>query len=178
MIGQLNNPITRLPDDHIHEAHVSTAAFDNRGVILLCQKCGQKNRIAHERLSDPVRCGTCKQEMNPPSEPVEIIQLADFDRIVALASVPVLVDFLAPWCGPYKMVAPELQKVAARQAGRILIVKVNAETVGELGDRFGIRSIPTLAIFANGREVARTNGARPAADIEAFVAQATRASHH
>ncbi len=116
--------------------------------------------------------------MSPPAEPVEIAQPADFDRVVARASVPVVVDFWAPWCGPCKMVAPELQKVAARQAGRMLIVKVNTDAVGELGDRFGIRSIPTLAVFANGREVARTSGARPAADIEAFVDQAVQATPH
>ena len=70
------------------------------------------------------------------------------------------------------MVAPELQKVAARQAGRFLVVKVNTEALPELGQRFNVRSIPTLAVFAQGREIARTAGARPAADIEAFVDQA------
>jgi thioredoxin 2 len=151
--------------------------LDDRGVILACPQCGQKNRVAYERLSEPVRCGKCKTELTPPAEPVEIAQAADFDRVVAKASVPVVVDFWAPWCGPCRMVAPELKKVAARQAGRMLIVKVNTDAVGELGDRFGIRSIPTLAVFANGREVARTSGARPAADIEAFVDQAVHATH-
>jgi thioredoxin 2 len=151
--------------------------LDDRGVILPCPKCGQKNRIAYERLSDPIRCGKCKHEMSAPAEPVEIARAADFDRLVAQASTPVVVDFWAPWCGPCRMVAPELKKVAARQAGRMLIVKVNTEALGELGDRFGIRSIPTLAVFANGREVARTSGARPAADIEAFVEQAVHATH-
>jgi thioredoxin 2 len=69
------------------------------------------------------------------------------------------------------MVAPELERVAAANAGRYLVVKVNTDAVPELGDRFGIRSIPTMAVFDGGREVARTAGARPAADIEAFVRQ-------
>ena len=69
------------------------------------------------------------------------------------------------------MVAPELQKVAASNAGRYLVVKVNTDAVPELGDRFRIRSIPTMAVFEGGKEVARTSGARPAADIEAFVRQ-------
>ena len=87
------------------------------------------------------------------------------------ASLPVIVDFWAPWCGPCRMVAPELQRVAASNAGRYLIVKVNTDAVPELGERFRIRSIPTMAVFEGGREVARTSGARPAADIEAFVRQ-------
>jgi thioredoxin 2 len=70
------------------------------------------------------------------------------------------------------MVAPELQKVAARQAGKALVIKVNTDELSDLGQRFGIRSIPTMAVFAGGKEVARTSGARPAADIEAFLEQA------
>ena len=157
---------------------MSKAELDDRGVILPCPNCGQKNRIAYERMSESVRCGKCKHELSPPAEPVEIAHPADFDRVVAHTSVPVVVDFWAPWCGPCRMVAPELQKVAARQAGRMLIVKVNTDEAGELGQRFKIRSIPTLAVFANGHEVARTSGARPAAEIEAFVEQATHATPH
>ena len=85
--------------------------------------------------------------------------------------MPVIVDYWAPWCGPCRMVAPELQKVAARQAGKALVVKVNTDELSDLGQRFGIRSIPTMAVFAGGKEVGRTSGARPAADIEAFLEQ-------
>jgi len=146
--------------------------LDDRGVIVACPGCGQKNRVVYERLSAPFRCGRCKRELSPPSEPVEIGDAADFDRVIANASVPVVVDYWAPWCGPCRMVAPELQKVAARQAGRFLVVKVNTEALPDLGERFNVQSIPTLAVFAQGREVARTAGARPAADIEAFIDQA------
>ena len=124
-----------------------------------------------------MRCGSCRQALPPLAAPIEIGTAADFDRLVARASIPVVVDFWAPWCGPCRMVAPELVKVAARAAGRFLVVKVNTDGVPELGQRFGIRSIPTMAVFAEGREAARTAGARPAADIEAFVAQATEALH-
>ncbi len=72
------------------------------------------------------------------------------------------------------MVAPELEKVAASSAGKYLVVKVNTDALPELGDRYSIRSIPTMAVFAEGREVARTSGARPAHDIEAFVDRAVQ----
>jgi thioredoxin 2 len=72
------------------------------------------------------------------------------------------------------MVAPELAKVAARNAGRLLVVKVNTDVLADLGQRLNIRSIPTLAVYAGGREAARTAGARPAADIEAFIQQAAQ----
>jgi thioredoxin 2 len=146
--------------------------LDDRGVIVQCPNCSKKNRLAYERLGDTVRCGECKQALPAPSEPIEIATAADFDRVVSQASLPVVVDYWAPWCGPCRMVAPEIQKVAARQAGRFLVVKVNTEALPDLGARFGIRSIPTMAVFAHGKEVARTAGARPAADIESFVEQA------
>src|SRR4029077_17587258 len=123
--------------------------------------CAQKNRIAYERLAGPVRCAKCKQDITPPGEPIEITSVEDFDRLVARASVPVVVDYWAPWCGPCRMVAPELKKVAARQAGQAIVVKVNTDALADLGQRFGIRSIPTLAVFSDGKEVVRESGARP-----------------
>jgi thioredoxin 2 len=126
-------------------------------------------------LSEPVRCGKCKAEIPAAAAPVEVATSADFDRLVASASIPVVVDFWAPWCGPCRMVAPEIEKVAARQAGRLLVVKVNTDEVSDLGQRLRIMSIPTMAVYNGGHEVARTSGARPAADIESFVAGALNA---
>jgi thioredoxin 2 len=145
---------------------------DDRGVVTSCAACGQKNRLAYERLSDVVRCGRCKQPLVAPAFPVEVKQSSDFDQLIARSSIPIVVDFWAPWCGPCRMVAPELEKVAARRAGQIIVAKVNTDAVADLGQRLRIQSIPTLAIFAGGREVARTAGARPAADIEAMIDQA------
>ena len=150
---------------------------DARGIITSCPACGQKNRLTYERLTDTVRCGRCKAELPAASVPVDVAEAADFDHLVASSSVPVVVDFWAPWCGPCKMVAPELEKVAARQAGRVVVAKVNTDAVAGVGDRLGIRSIPTMAVFKGGREIARTTGARPAADIEAFIAGALDAPH-
>src|SRR5438093_2430219 len=143
--------------------------LDDRGLIIACANCGQKNRLAFGRLGDAVRCGQCKTELSAPSVPAEIRTSADFDRLIASASIPVVVDYWAPWCGPCRMVAPELAKVAARNAGRFLVVKVNTDALSDLGERFGIRSIPTLAVFGGGRELGRSAGARPADDIEAFI---------
>ena len=139
---------------------------DDRGLLVTCSSCGQKNRLAHERLEQSIRCGRCKSPLSPPATPLEATSAADFDRLVGHASLPVVVDYWAPWCGPCRMVAPELEKLAASAAGRLLIVKVNTDVLTDLGQRFGIRSIPTMAVFAGGKEIARTTGARPAADIE------------
>jgi thioredoxin 2 len=144
-------------------------AMDERGVIMPCEQCGRRNRVpfgAHE-----ARCGGCKMALPPVGEPVEVPSAQAFDALIRSASLPIVVDFWAPWCGPCRMVAPELQRVAAANASRYYVVKVNTEALPELGDRFRIHSIPTMAVFDGGREVARTSGARPAADIEAFVRQ-------
>jgi thioredoxin 2 len=149
--------------------------LDDRGAVLPCANCGQRNRVAYERWGDKVRCATCKNELAVPAEPLEIRSSADFDRLVSRASVPVLVDYWAPWCGPCRMVAPEVAKVAMRASGKTIVLKVNTDAVADLGERFNVRSIPTLAVFVGGREVARVSGARPAADIEAFIERATAA---
>lgn len=147
---------------------MSDMQMDERGLIAACGSCGQRNRVPHGREG---RCGRCKAAIPPPAEPVEVPSAAAFEALVREEARPVVVDFWAPWCGPCHMVAPELVKVARANAGQFVVVKVNTEALGELGERFAIRSIPTMAVFAKGREVARTSGARPAADIEQFVRQ-------
>jgi thioredoxin 2 len=151
---------------------MSSLTLDDNGVIVTCSQCGQKNRIAYGRLGETVQCGKCKTPLAAPNAPIEVLSSSAFDQLVSGSSLPIVVDYWAPWCGPCRMVAPELEKVAARQAGRYLVIKVNTDDLSDLGERFGIRSIPTMAVFAAGREIARTAGARPASDIEAFVDQA------
>jgi thioredoxin 2 len=151
---------------------MSTLAVDQKGILVKCQNCGTTNRLAHERLAATVRCGRCKQPLSLPPSPLEAGSSADFQLLISTASIPIVVDYWAPWCGPCRVVAPQLEKVAARANGRFLIVKVNTDELPDLGERYAIRSIPTLAVFVAGREVTRTAGARPADDIEAFVTQA------
>jgi thioredoxin 2 len=143
--------------------------LDSKGVVTVCPSCGQRNRIAYPRMRAETRCGKCQAALTPPGEPVETPDAATFDATIAQSALPVVVDFWAPWCGPCRMVAPELAKVASTHAGKYLILKVNTDAIPELGERFKIRSIPTMAVFSGGQEVGRTAGARPAADIEAFI---------
>jgi len=147
---------------------MSRGSIDSKGVVTTCPSCGQKNRLAFSRMSRETRCGKCHAPIAAPGEPIEAPDAATFDAAVQASDLPVVVDFWAPWCGPCRMVAPELEKVAAKHP-EYLILKVNTDAVPELGERFKIRSIPTMAVFGGGQEVGRTSGARPASDIETFI---------
>jgi len=99
-------------------------------------------------------------------EPVELPDAASFEELVSTSKVPVLVDFWAPWCGPCRMVAPELAKVAKRKAGAVVVAKLNTDAVPSIASRFQISGIPTMVLFENGREATRASGAMPAPIIE------------
>jgi len=146
--------------------------LDKRGVVRACPKCGQRNRLLYERLGQTFRCSKCHEELPSPNEPIEMHGSLDFDTLIIRSTLPLLVDFWAPWCGPCKMVAPQLFKVAADGVGRWVVTKVNTDERTDLAARFGIRSIPTLALFKAGGEVARETGAMPAAAILQFLQQA------
>jgi thioredoxin 2 len=153
---------------------MASLQIDDRGVVVSCGNCGQKNRVAFQKLGHTAKCGQCHQEIRAGATPLEVASTADFERLVAESAVPVEVEYWAPWCGPCRVVAPELEKVAQRAAGRYLVVKVNTDALSDLGETHRIRSIPTLAVFSHGREVTRTAGARPAPEIEAFIGDAIR----
>jgi thioredoxin 2 len=142
--------------------------IDDRGVLVSCPSCGSTNRLTYRTLERQARCGKCQTTLAAPSHPIEV-PTGFFDALISASSVPVVVDFWAPWCGPCRAMAPEFEKVAQRLAGKVLAVKVNTEAEPALGERFGIRSIPTIAVFRDGREVTRVAGARAAGDIESLV---------
>jgi thioredoxin 2 len=148
---------------------MSAHRLDSTGVLLACPSCGKTNRLRYESLGHATRCGACHTALSAPAEPIEVPDGPTFDAVIASSSQPVVVDFWAPWCGPCRMMAPELEKVAAGAAGEWLVLKVNTDAVPELGERFRIRSIPTLGVFQRGRLMHSAAGARAAADIRALV---------
>lgn len=148
---------------------MGTLRSDDRGVIVMCPSCGKPNRLAFDRLGQQTRCGHCHVDLAAPGEPVAVGSSTQFDALVQGSRLPVLVDFWAEWCGPCRMVAPQVELVAKRNSGRVLVAKVDTEALGDLAARLGITSLPTLAVFVGGKEAARTAGAMPADRIEAFV---------
>jgi thioredoxin 2 len=155
---------------------MNAVTLDERGVIVNCPVCSTRNRMDYRTLDKPAKCGKCKAPLEIPGTPIEVPSVAAFDALVRGSVRPVVVDFWAPWCGPCRMVAPELEKVARTAAREFLVVKVNTEALDELGQRHRVASIPTMAVFRDGRELKRTSGARPAADILAFVRSALPAT--
>jgi thioredoxin 2 len=137
------------------------------GELIRCQHCGQTNRVPEAAAGTP-RCGKCHQ-------PLPWIANADdttFGDIADAATIPVIVDLWAPWCGPCRAVSPALEQLARDLAGQVKLVKVNVDVSPQLSRRFAAQAIPTLLVLRGGQVVARQTGAAPLATLRAWVGKA------
>ncbi len=135
---------------------------------IVCPHCHTTNRVQVADLGKAPDCGKCHQPLFT-GHPLELDE-GSFERHVTRNEIPVLVDFWAPWCGPCRMMAPAYEQAAGQLEPQVRVAKVNTEEAQNLAARFNIRSIPTLALFVGGREVARQPGAMTSpAQIAAWV---------
>lgn len=136
---------------------------------VVCPHCKSVNNVPQKESYSKANCGKCKNSLLD-TKPIELTN-ANFDEVVVNSDIPVIVDFWAPWCGPCKMMAPNFEKSASNFPLKALFVKVNTENEQNLGARFNIRSIPTIVVFKDSKEINRVSGALDEATLNRMVAQ-------
>lgn len=134
---------------------------------VVCPHCSAVNRIPSARLADKPKCGKCKKILFT-GKPIELTD-QNFSKVIANSGVPVVVDFWAEWCGPCKMMAPAYAEASAQLEPSVILAKLNTEVAQQTAGRFAIRSIPSIVMFKEGKEVARQAGALSAQQIVQWV---------
>ena len=142
-------------------------------MIRVCPQCGQKNRVRGPNIAKAVRCANCKTPLGIIAEPIEADREV-FDDVVSHATVPVLVDFRAEWCGPCHMAAPEVQRVARELSGRAAVLKVDTERHPEIAARFDVRGIPHFVVFNRGQKVFQQAGVVSHEEMKRWLEDAAR----
>jgi thioredoxin 2 len=134
--------------------------------VTTCPSCGANNRVPAEKLLEGLQpvCGQCKSPLSVSAHPVTVTD-ANFAEEVERSPLPVLLDMWAPWCGPCRMIAPTIEQLAGELAGRVKVAKLNTDENPMTGSRFNVRSIPTLLVLKDGKEIDRLVGALPKQEI-------------
>ncbi|WP_373035761.1 thioredoxin TrxC [Sulfurimonas sp.] len=136
---------------------------------VICPHCKNVNNVPQKESYKKANCGKCKNSLLE-TKPIELTD-SNFDEVLVNSDIPVIVDFWAPWCGPCKMMGPNFEQSAKKFPLKMLFTKVNTENEQNIGARFGIRSIPTLIVFKNGKEVHRVSGALDEASLSNLASQ-------
>ena len=142
----------------------------SEAVHVVCPHCIATNRVPAARLGEHPICGKCKKALFT-GRPLTLTR-ASFERYLAAGDLPLVVDFWAPWCGPCRTMAPAFEAAAARLEPDYRLAKVNADDEADIAARYGIRSIPTLIVFKQGKEIARQAGALPAGALVEWIRRA------
>jgi thioredoxin 2 len=133
-------------------------------MVIQCPNCGRKNRVPAAATGIP-RCGHCKAALPWVADTGD----DDFHGVAEAASIPVVVDLWAPWCGPCRAVSPALEQLARERAGQLKLVKVNVDEAPKLAERFAVQAVPTLMVMRGGQVLARQAGAAPVATLRAWI---------
>ena len=142
--------------------------------MIVCPECGGVNRVPAARDAKAAKCGSCSKPLfggHPRDVDAKL-----FERHVSRASIPVLVDVWAPWCGPCRMMTPAFEAAAGQLEPNIRLIKLNSDAEQALAGRLGIRGIPTLLLYAGGREIARQSGAMSTGQITGWVQDRLRSA--